>query len=573
MNGHGYQTGIDTWHRFKRAVKVFRASSAWSKAVRWVALLVVLLLSMSGLNVVNSYVGRDFISAIEHRNRSAFFYQAWLYIAVFGLSTVVAVMSRYAEESLGVLWREWQTQRLVEAYLKDRAFYQLEESGEVENPDQRIAEDVRTFTTTTLSFALMTLNAGITVVAFSGVLWSISPRLFIVAVAYAGVGSMLTVWLGHRLVGLNDRQLDKEANLRSELMHVRENAESLALLHREASLAQRLGGRLNDVVTNARRMIRVNRNLGFFTTGYNYLIQIMPALVVAPMFIGGTAEFGVITQSAMAFAQLMGAFSLIVTQFQSISSYAAVIARLGRLSDAMDHLCTSVLSPIQVADTADRLGFDHLTLSGADGGVLVKDLNVEIPRGTRTLIRGASGHAKVALFKAVAGLSCEGQGQIARPAAPAMLFLPERPYLPKSTLRILLANGSPPEKVTEEKLHAVLHDLHLESLAAQAGGLDTEQDWAVLAAMNEQAMLVVARVLLAAPAFVFLDRMSIALDARQAAQVLRLLTERGITYIMMGKPGDSMASFDAVLDIDRDGTWTWRSQAELRHQKAVHEAG
>lgn len=572
MSTNGHRTSMETWHRFKAAVKSFRASDTGKKAVKLFALLVLLLLSMSGLNVLNSYVGRDFISAIEHRDTAGFFRQAWIYLAVFGLSTVASVMTRYSEESLGLLWREWQTRRLITSYLKDRAFYQLEETGEVENPDQRISEDVRTFTTTTLSFVLMSMNAFITVVAFSGVLWSISPRLFIVAVIYAGVGSVLTVWLGHKLVGLNDHQLDMEANFRSELMHVRENAESLALLHREAALGRRLGDRLNEVVGNAWRMVRVNRNLGFFTTGYNYLIQIMPALVVAPMFISGTVEFGVITQSAMAFAQLMGAFSLIVTQFQSISSYAAVIGRLGRLSDAMNNLCTTSTSPISMLDDPAQVRFEHLTLKSQEGEVLVKDLNMAIPRGTRTLIRGASGHAKMALFKAVAGLSCAGEGRIARPAVPGMLFLPERPYLPKSTLRILLANGSPPEKVTDDKLKGVLDDLNLKAMVDQYGGLDVEHDWTALP-MNEQALLVVARVLLAAPDFVFLDRMSIALDARQSAQVLQSLTERKITYVMLGKPGDAMASFDAALDIERNGTWTWRTLADLHREKAVHEAG
>ena len=572
-NGHGHRTSIETWHRFKAAVAALRASPAGAKAGRLFALLVLLLLSMSGLNVLNSYVGRDFISSIEHKDRPAFFHMAWLYIGVFGLSTLAAVMTRYCEESLGVVWREWQTKRLIDAYLKDRAFYQLEETGEVENPDQRIAEDVRTFTTTTLSFALMTLNAVITVLAFSGVLWSISPRLFVVAVIYAVAGSMLTVWLGHQLVSLNDKQLDKEANFRSDLMHVRENAESLALLHREASLAQRLGLRLSEVVINARRMIAVNRNLGFFTTGYNYMIQIMPALVVAPMFISGKVEFGVITQSAMAFAQLMGAFSLIVTQFQSISTYAAVIARLGRLSDAMDNLCHRDESPIVLVDADGKLAFENLTLSSPEGDMLVKELTLEIPSGTRTLIRGVSGHAKVALFKAVAGLSCEGDGRILRPASPKMLFLPERPYLPKSTLRTLLANGSSPELVTDDKLHAVLNKLHLGTLAQHAGGLDAEHDWTTMTAMNEQALLVLARVLLAVPQFVFLDRMSIALDAKQAAMALHLLSDAGITYIVMGKPGDPVTNFDATLDIHSNGTWIWRSQADLRREASVHEAG
>ena len=572
-NGHDHKTNIEVWRRFKDAVLTFNASKTGKKARRWFLLLTTLLLSTSGLNVVNSYVGRDFISSIEHKDMAGFVRMAWLYLAVFGLSTVAAVMTRYSEETLGVLWREWLTGRMIRAYLDNRAFYHLEESRAVENPDQRITEDVKAFTTSTLSFAIMTLNALITVVAFSGVLWSISPRLFVVAVVYAVVGSLLTVWLGHTLVSLNDRQLDKEANFRSELMHIRENAEALALLHREPSLLRRVSMRLGEVVANTRNMIGVNRKVGFFTTGYNYLIQIMPALVVAPMFIGGKVEFGVITQSAMAFAQLMGAFSLIVTQFQSLSTYAAVITRLTRLDDAMNHLCDTDESPITYVDAPDKVAYEHVTLGSPEGQVFLKDLNVEIPRGTRTLVRSTSGHAKVALFKATAGLSCEGDGKIARPGKHSMLFLPERPFLPKSTLRVLIANGSPPESVTDEKLLAVLHDLHMDGLLAQAGGLDVEHEWSGMTALNEQTMLMLARTLLAAPAFVFLDRQSVTLDTKQAALMLQLLTSHGITYIVMGKPGDPVTSFDATLDIHRDGTWIWRTQAELRREVAVQEAG
>ena len=183
---------------------------------------------------------------------------------------------------------------------------------------------------------LMSLNAGFTVVAFAGVLWSINTLLFAVAVGYAALGSLVTVLLGRRLVWLNYNQFDKEANLRSDLIHVRQHAESVALLHREDRLWARLLRHVDVLTANFRRIIAVNRNLAFFTTGYNYMIQIIPALIIAPLFIRGEVQFGVITQSAMAFAQLLGAFSLIVTQFQSISSFAAVVARLSSLAEAIE---------------------------------------------------------------------------------------------------------------------------------------------------------------------------------------------------------------------------------------------
>lgn len=559
MNQNGHHTSRETWQRFKRAVRSFRSSPAGGRGLGWFVLLIAFLFAINGLNVLNSYVGRDFISAIEHKNRELFISQAWLYAGVFMLSTLVAVLYRFAEERLGLLWRDWQTRQLLDAYLDKRVYYHLEENAGLENPDQRISEDIKTFTTTTLSFVLMVMNGSFTVIAFSGVLWSISPRLFLVAVAYAAAGTVLTVLIGGKLVGLNNQQLDKEANFRSELMHVRENAESVALLHREGRLKKRLLQRLDELVTNFRHMTNVNRNLGFFTTGYNYMIQLIPALVVAPFFIDGSVEFGVITQSAMAFAQLMGAFSLIVTQFNSISSYAAVIGRLGKMVEAIENTQCIEHSPVKVCETRGRVVFENLTLLRENGATLIKDLNVTIERGTRTLIMGASGHAKVALFKATAGLCCDGGGTIHRPNADQMLFLPERPYLPRGTMRELLLRTTQNGDVPDEEIIKVLSLLKMENVVKHVGGLHIEHDWEGTLGLSEQAALAVARVLLAASEFVFLDRMSIAMDNTLADQVLKLFTERNITYLVLGKPDDQLGHFDAALSLATDGSWNWRT--------------
>jgi putative ATP-binding cassette transporter len=188
----------------------------------------------------------------------------------------------------------------------------------------------------------------------------------VVGVGYAALGTWMTIWLGRPLVALNYRQSDREADFRAGLIHVRENAESAALLHREGRLRARLLRQIDGLVENFRRIISVNRNLGFFTTGYNYLIQILPTLIIAPRFIRGEIEFGVITQSAMAFAQLLGAFSLIVNQFGSISSFAAVIARLGALAEAVE-ATDSNTSTIEVVEDSNRVAFEQLTLQAQPG--------------------------------------------------------------------------------------------------------------------------------------------------------------------------------------------------------------
>ena len=324
-----------TGMRFVRAVRTFAQSEVGWKAKLIFAALVLLLCATNALNVVNSFVGRNFMTAIADRDMSGFVRQALLYVGVFAALTAVAVIARFGEERLGLLWRDNLTRRIVRRYLADGTYRRLAVSGEVANPDQRISEDVRAFTVTTLSFVLMALNSVLTVIAFSEVLWTISPLLFGVAVLYAAGGSLLTIVLGRPLIKLNYDQLDKEASFRSGLIHVRDNAETIGLAQEEDAQSADLLARLDGLVANFREITSINRNVGFFTTGYNWMIQIIPAFIIAPAFINGKIEFGVITQSAMAFSTLVAAFSLIVTQFQSLSSFAAVVARLSALVEAV----------------------------------------------------------------------------------------------------------------------------------------------------------------------------------------------------------------------------------------------
>ena len=573
------------------AVRRFAASEVGWKARMLFAALMALLLGINGLNVVNSYVGRDFMTAIAERHTAEFIRQAILYVGVFAASTIVAVISRFAEESLGLLWREWLTRRLVTLYLDHHIYYRMKESGKIDNPDQRIAEDVRACTATTISFVLMMLNGTVTILAFSGVLWSISPLLFAIAVLYAAAGSYGAILLGRPLLKLNYDQLDKEADFRAGLIHVRENAESVALLHREGRLEARLLNRLDALVANFRKIIAINRNLGFFTTGYNWLIQIIPALIVAPLFFAEKVEFGVIPQAAMAFAQLLGAFSLIVNQFQSISSFAAVVTRLDGLGSAIEQAQTEemaatercehnrpmiecpicaerlkVSSALEICEQSEDIAYEGLTLlSSEDRRPLMKDLSATIPHGARLLIVGPNDAAKVALFRATAGIWSAGAGRIARPEASQLYFLPERPYLPPGTLRDVLTRTGQEQSVSDDRILDVLRELSLQPLLERIGGLEAELDWDDALSLGEQQLLAIAQLLLAAPRFAFLDRISTELNPDDVAHILKLLSKHSITYITLGRSrygkrdtDDKLEDYDAVLELADDGSWTWR---------------
>jgi putative ATP-binding cassette transporter len=542
------------------------------KAVMFAVTLILLMMAINGLNVLNSYVGRDFMSAIENRNMGVFKQQALFYVGVFLASTVVLAFFRFTEERLGILWREQLTRRLTDLYLHDRTYYRLDSATGVANPDQRISDDVRAFTTTTLSFILLIVNGTLTAISFSGVLWTISPFLFSVAVVYALCGSAMTIFLGKPLIRLNYNQLDMEANFRSDLIHVRENSESIALAHREGRFKARLNKRLDALTANFRRLIRINRNLGFFTNGYNYFIQIIPALIIAPMFIWGDREFGVITQSTMAFATLLGAFSLIVTQFQSISAFTAVVARLHTLSDAIENVQRTSPCTIAVEESPDRVAYRDVTLRSADKTrLLISNLNIEITRGSRWLVIGKDDAPKVALFRATAGVWECGGGHIIRPGLDDILFLPERPYLPPGTLReALLRTGM--ELVTPDAvIMEVLVRLGLEDVVKHANGLDTDHDWDDLLSIGEQHLLSVSRIFLAKPAFVFLDRPGSALPKTQISKILDMLTEQGIGAVILSKNGESRLRYDAILEIKAEGAWEVRHEAPGDGHKELHD--
>jgi putative ATP-binding cassette transporter len=546
------------WSRFWTLTRpLFRSEERW-RAIALLSLLVTLLLSVSGLNVVNSFVGRDFMTSIEQQQAGRFWHLALLYLSVFGLSTLVAVFCRYTEERLGLLWRSWLTTHLSDRYLAGHAYYRMIGRGDIDNPDQRIAEDVKVFTTTSLSFILIFLNSAITLAAFSGILWSITPWLFVAAVAYAFFGSFCTMLLGGKLVPLDVLQLQKEADYRYELIRVRENAERIALLRGERQERVLLRRRLDAIVGNFKRIVAVNRNIGFFTVGYNYLIQLVPLVIVAPLYVrGDLKQFGTVTQAAMAFSHVMGAFSIIVVEFQRITSFAAVITRLGSFWEAVGQAAADDKSPIEVVEDEDRLAFEGLTLvTPAEGRLLVKDLSLEVPHGKRLLISGPRGAGRSSLLRATAGLWRAGAGRIHRPAAGEVMFLPQQPYLVDGTLRDQLLYCPADEKdLTDDRLLTVLRKVGLERLLERVGGLDARRCWTSVLSRGEQQQLAFARLLLTVPRFAFLDEATSGLDAEDGRRLYETLAQTPISYVSVASDPALAEHHDLMLEIEGGGPW------------------
>jgi putative ATP-binding cassette transporter len=562
------------WSRFVTIAWPFFVSEARAKAIAALAGLVALLVTVNGLNFITSYVMRDFMTALEQRHAYRFYVFGGLLAGAFGLATIAEVFAYFAEQKLGLVWREWLTRRLLDRYLAHQAYHRLTVNQSIDNPDQRISEDAKTFTASSLSFIVLIVGSVLTLLAFLGVLWSITPWLVLTAVLYSAAGSLGTILLGRRLVPLNNRQLQKEADFRFALGRVREHADTVAHSDCHEETKTRLLDRLNALVANFRQIINVTRNVGFFTKEYNYLIQIIPAAVVAPLYFHNRVPFGTIPQSAMAFGQVVGAFSLIVTKFQEVSTFAAVANRLGSMWEATESADESTApaehapaakekdgakrEPAHIERTTDnhRVAYQGLTLwTPKDKRVLVRDLSVEVPEGKRMIVTGPRRSGKTALCLATAGLWGEGRGEIICPDLNQIMFLPQRLYTATGRLRDLLLFGLDHEETDDKQLRDALCDVGLDRLGRDAGGLDSEWDWPNDLSAGDRHALALARLLLAKPRFAVLDGVPWALGTSRVERLFQALARTSITYISFGGASNLLPYHDLWLELRGEGEW------------------
>ncbi len=555
------KTHLALLKKFFVFAKAFFNGAAKRTARLWLIALLGLCIAGIVVSVILSYAMRDFVTSLEHRDRAGWIRGIWKVIAVGCLSVPVGALYGYSRDRLSLAWRRWLTQILIKRYFFNRAYYRIRASESVDNPDQRIAEDAKLFTTGVLGFFLIIVNSVLTLVAFLGVLWAVSGRLVGVLFIYAAVGTAVSMLFGKRLVGLYFNQYQREATFRYSLVRVRDAAESIAFFRGEKREHRDLIDRLNGVLENSLWIIGWTRNLNFFANGYNYLALLIPALIVGPMFMRGAVEFGVITQAEGAFAAVLGAVSIIIAQIENLSSFTAGIRRLGDLWDNLDEFDAEDARETEEAkaavnEEARQLKLDDVTVQTPHGDkILSQHLSLLLPRRGSLLIMGESGSGKSSLLRTIAGLWTPGGGAIDRPAHKHLIFLPQKPYMVPGNLRAQLMYPLDEKDAQDDAIAAVVEQVNLHDIFARVGGdLGKVVDWTNVLSLGEQQRVAFARLILKKPAIAFLDESTSALDEENERFLYEKLRASGIAFVSVGHRSTLKEFHDTLLLLKADGT-------------------
>jgi len=546
------------------------------------AAVITIELSIVAINVMLNQWNNRFYNALQERNWDNFVWELMFFCGLAATYIVLAVYQLYLNQWLQIRWRRWMTREYLDHWLKNANHYRMQLLGDAaDNPDQRIAEDINLFIDRTLSVSVGLLSAIVTLCSFVVILWMLSAAaplhlfgtsfsipgyLVWAALLYAVVGTALTHLVGWPLVTLNFRQQRYEADFRFNLVRVRENSEQIALLAGETAEEERLLDRFGYVVGNFLSIMQRTKKLTFLTSGYAQISIVFPFIVISPAYFGGAVQLGGLMQTASAFTSVQGALSFFVNAYRQLAEWRAVIARLDGFNIAVERArAASTATPaiaVSAREGKDRLEIDDLLVRLPQGTALLAASDLAISTGERVLLTGPSGAGKSTLFRAIAGTWPFGAGTIRVPKGAKLMILPQRPYFPIGTLAAAVTYPDEPGTFDAETLREVITAVGLPALA---GRLGEEAHWNRMLSLGEQQRLGIARAILQAPDYLFLDEATASLDEASESVLYRLLNARlkRSAIVSIGHRSTLAAFHRRGLVLERDGEINRLRQAAL----------
>jgi len=536
---------------WRLSIPYFRSDDRWAGRIL-LGTVIAIELSLVALQVILNLWYNRFYNTLQDRDWSAFISAILFFCVLAAIYTVLAVYQLYLNQWLQIRWRRWMTESYLQQWLNAANHYRMQLLGDAaDNPDQRIADDLQMFVQYTLTIGTGLINAIGTLSAFVLILWGLSAQaplhllgaefdipgyLVWAALIYAVIGTGFTHLIGWPLIPLNFQQQRVEADFRFNLVRTRENAEQIAALRGEAAERERHLSRFGLVIGNWLAIMQRTKLLTFFTASYSQASIIFPYLVVSPAYFSGAMQLGGLMQTASAFNSVQTALSYVITAYRSIAEWQAVITRLTGFEEAMAAGRAAAVTPpaVEVVPrAAGAFAVDRLNVRLPGGEPIVAAEHIAFPAGERVLVSGPSGSGKSTLFRAIAGIWPFGSGRVTVPSGAKVMLLPQRPYFPVATLAA--AVGYPAEAGTfdDSRVAEALVAVGLPELVERLG---EEAHWNRVLSQGEQQRLAIARALLHAPDYLFLDEATAALDEAAEAALYRLLQERlkGKTIISIG---------------------------------------